>query len=262
MSHVQTKFFIDQHASAISHCKPLQTLAVLCALLAVFFFGVPGAAFGQGSCIRAYGTPACNTDPIKPVFERTGWRTTALDHITFRVAEPQKEAAFYAALMGWKLRSDDGKQVVMDIGDWGTVIFKQAPPGSFVAPPAAAGGNAVTVPVRATVEGYDFDIEPWNAKAVEAELRKRGLNPVAENDGKGFESFHVKDLDGFDLQISNGQGYTKARRMSAAKAKLSMLPVRVDELANRVVGPPFVRCDKLQGKRLLLLQSSGMVADV
>jgi catechol 2,3-dioxygenase-like lactoylglutathione lyase family enzyme len=111
----------------------------------------------------------------------------------------------------------------MDIGDWGTVIFKQAPPGSFVAPPAAAGGNAVTVPVRATVEGYDFDIEPWNAKAVEAELRKRGLNPVAENDGKGFESFHVKDLDGFDLQISNGQGYTKARRMSAAKAKLSML---------------------------------------
>lgn len=220
MSQVQTKFFIDQHGSAISHCKQPQTLAV-CALLAALFFGVPEAAFGQGACIRAYGTPACNTDPIKPVFERTGWRTTALDHITFRVAEPQKEAAFYAALMGWKLRSDDGKQVVMDMSDWGTVIFRQAPLDSFAAH-AAVGGKVATVSVRAVVEGYDFDIEPWNAKTVEAELRKRGLNPVAENDGKGFESFHVKDLDGFDLQISNGQGYTKARRMSAAKAKLSI----------------------------------------
>ena len=177
-------------------------------------------ASAQGRCIRAYGTPACNTDAITPVFERTGWRTTGLDHITFRVAEPQKEAAFYAALMGWKLRSDDGKRVVMDIGDWGTVVFRQAPADSFAAP-AQADGRAGRAPVRAVVEGFGFAIEPWNAKTVEPELRKRGLNPVADNDGKGFESFHVKDLDGFDLQISNGQGYAKARRASPANAKSS-----------------------------------------
>jgi catechol 2,3-dioxygenase-like lactoylglutathione lyase family enzyme len=75
--------------------------------------------------------------------------------------------------------------------------------------------------VRAEVEGFGFDIEPWNAKTVEAELRKRGLNPVADNDGNGFESFHVKDPDGFDLQIGNGKRYTKARRESAANGKLS-----------------------------------------
>src|SRR6202521_3025808 len=96
--------------------------------------GAPTTAFGQGRCIRAYGTPACNTDPVKPVFERLGWRTTTLDHITFRVAEPQKEAAFYAALMGWRVRRDDGRQVVMDVGDWGTVIFRRAPPESFAPP--------------------------------------------------------------------------------------------------------------------------------
>ena len=28
------------------------------------------------------------TDPIPPVFARTGWRTTAIEHITFRVADP------------------------------------------------------------------------------------------------------------------------------------------------------------------------------
>lgn len=58
-------------------------------------------------------------------------------------------------------------------------------------------------------------IEPWNAKTVEAELRKRGLNPVADNDGRGFESFHVKDPDGFDLQVGNGQSHAKARLVRA-----------------------------------------------
>src|ERR1041384_774628 len=174
----------------------------------------------QGRCIRAYGTPACNTDPIKPVFDRTGWRTTGIDHIAWRVAEPQKEAAFYAALMGWKVRSSDAKKVVMDIGDWGTAVFRAVPADSFPAPAPGRGG-APRAPVHAVVEGFGFSIEPWNAKTVEQELRKRGLTPVADNDGKGFESFHVKDPDGFDVQISNGQGYAKARKASAANAKSS-----------------------------------------
>ena len=186
--------------------------ALSCAAVAA-----PASATAQGRCIRAYGTPACNTDPIKPVFERTGWRTTALSHIAFRVAEPQKEAAFYTALMGWTLRSDDGTTVVMDMGDWGTAVFTKVPAESFPAPPTRR--NAAAVPVHAVVDGYGFDIEPWNAKAVEAELRKRGMSPVADNDGKGYESFHVKDPDGFDLQIGNGKGYTKARHAAFAAAR-------------------------------------------
>ena len=62
------------------------------------------------------------------------------------------------------------------------------------------------------VESFCFVIEQWNAANVEAELRKRGLTPVADNDGKGFESFHVKDPDGWDLQISNGNGLAKSRK--------------------------------------------------
>ena len=64
------------------------------------------------------------------------------------------------------------------------------------------------------MEGLGFSIEPWNAQSVERELRSRGLNPVPDNDGKGFESFHSKDPDGFDVQVSNGRGYAKARRDS------------------------------------------------
>jgi len=87
--------------------------------------GAPFAAslFGQGRCQNGYNTPACPmskevaTAPIKPLFAPTGWKTVALEHISFQVPDYRKEAAFYIALLGWKLRSDDGKQAVLDIGD-------------------------------------------------------------------------------------------------------------------------------------------------
>lgn len=171
------------------------------------------SAFAQGRCQSGYNTPGCPmskevaTAPIKPLFAPTGWRTVGLDHISWQVPDYRKEAAFYIALMGWKLRSDDGKQAVLDIGNWGGAIFKAAPPEA----------------TRATVDGFAFAIEPWNAKKIEAELRKRNLNPVADNNGK-FESFHVKDPDGFDVQICNTRGLIQARKTPATAKLEAELP--------------------------------------
>ena len=147
------------------------------------------------------GSPACNTAAIAPVFAPTGWKTVAVERITFKVADASKEAAFYAALMGWTPQTTEAQKTTMAIGDWGTVVFEN-------------GGGP-----RAEVTSFCFAIDKWNAKTVEAELRKRGLNPVADNDGKGFESFHVKDPDGFDLQISNGF-LAKERKRATASASL------------------------------------------
>ena len=159
------------------------------------------SAFAQGRCQTTYGAPTCVTTDIAAVFAPTLWKTTALEQITFSVGDYKKEAAFYAALMGWTLRNDDGKQAVMDVGQWGTVIFK-------------GGGTG------ATVESFGFVIDNWNAKTVEAELKKRNLSPVADNGANGFESFRVKDPDGFDLQIANGNGHAKDRK-TPSTAKLS-----------------------------------------
>src|SRR6478609_9682896 len=111
--------------------------------IALVMAGTAGATdtFAQGRCMTTYAAPTCVTTAIPAVFAPTGWKTTALEQITFRVADYKKEAAFYAALMGWTLRSDDGKQAVMDVGQWGTVIFKGAPASSFEAPPPAAAGQ-------------------------------------------------------------------------------------------------------------------------
>jgi catechol 2,3-dioxygenase-like lactoylglutathione lyase family enzyme len=46
------------------------------------------------------------------------------------------------------------------------------------------------------------------------------MTPVAENGPNGFESFHVKDPDGWDLQICNSNGLMKARK-TPSTAKLS-----------------------------------------
>jgi catechol 2,3-dioxygenase-like lactoylglutathione lyase family enzyme len=186
-------------------------------------FGSP-TAFAQGRCRDGYGTQGCPLDEatatkaITPVFAPTGWRTVSLDHLAFQVADHKSEAAFYVALMGWKLRSLDDTQAVMDLGDWGTVIFKKGP-AAAAPPPAAAGGGGGRGrggASNATVTGFCWDIAPWNAKTVEAELKKRGMTPVADNDGKGFESFHVVDPYGFALQISNGNGHAKARKTASA----------------------------------------------
>ncbi len=194
MDDVLARLLNDYDRGMIARRRVLQ-------LLGVAAVSAPLSAFAQGRCMTTFGTPACNTDPIAPPFAPTGWSTTSLDHLTFLLADYRKEAAFYVALMGWKLRSDDGKQAVLDIGDWGSVVFKQASADALEAAAEARGGRRG--PVHAVVESFCFVIAPWNAKTVEAELRKRGLMPIAENDGKGFESFHVKDPDGFDLQISS-----------------------------------------------------------
>lgn len=88
---------------------------------------------------------------------------------------------------------------------------------------AAGGGGRGGGMRRAIWDGFCFGIEPWNTATVEAELKKRGLNPVADHNPKEeFYSFHVKDPDGFDLQISNGN--KRNRRTTPPNAELNMAP--------------------------------------
>jgi len=136
--------------------------------------------------------PACDTLAIKAPFAPTGGKTLALDHFDIQATDYKREAAYYSALMNWALRSDDGTQAVLDIGDEGSVVIR----GGFQAPPPPPPPTA-------------------------AELTKRGLNPVADNDGRGFESFHVEDPDALDVQITNG-AHSKTRASTPATATHSV----------------------------------------
>ena len=223
-------------------------------------------AFGQGQCAgRDRDTSAaCNHTPFKPPFEATGWRTVLLDHFSMQATDHEREAAFYAAFLGWKVRSNDGKEIYMDIGDWGGVKIR----GGYVPRPgggrggrggAGRGGAAgdstgggrggraggggggggggrgedpshmapCNTPRMEGVanggalwDGFCWGITPWDTNKVEAALKARGLNPVADHSGDDFRSFHVKDPDGMDVQISNGN--KNNRRRTPANGKLNV----------------------------------------
>jgi catechol 2,3-dioxygenase-like lactoylglutathione lyase family enzyme len=219
-----TTLFHDFDRGRISRRQLLMALGAAAALR-------PAAAFAQGQCGGARaGTPECDPTPAKLPFASTGWKTVLLDHLSCQVADYPKEAAYYAALMNWKIRSDDGKQAMLDIGDWGGLRLRggyQAPPAPPAGPAATAApdgrgggrGGAPRPPRNAVFDSFCWGIDPWDAKKVESELRARGLDPIADNEGKDFQSFHVKDPDGFDLQISNGS--RRNRRQGAASGKTS-----------------------------------------
>lgn len=197
------------------------------------------AALAQGQCKGRpnENTAVCDTTNAPAPFASTGWKTVGLDHFSMRAVDYKKEAAYYMALMNWKLRSDDGKQAVLDVGDVGTVVIT----GGYTPPPPppprvlsaadsaalagraggaggagrGAGGGQRRQP-NVIWDTFAWVISPWNAKTVEAELKKRGLDPVADNNGPaGCESFHVKDPQGYDVVLTNGC-YAKGRKAANA----------------------------------------------
>jgi predicted enzyme related to lactoylglutathione lyase len=159
--------------------------------------------------------------PIAQAFEPTGWKTVWLDHISFAVADYRRSAAFYRDLMGWKIRNDNGtSQATLDINGIGGIIIRNrrdpnapgqtasaAAPAAGATPPAAAagaqGGQRTRPPLTGVINHISWGIDAWNTEKVEAELKRRGLNPRPDMVGDNFKSFHVLDPDGWDLQISN-----------------------------------------------------------
>jgi catechol 2,3-dioxygenase-like lactoylglutathione lyase family enzyme len=113
------------------------------------------------------------------------FKAVALNHISYNVADYKKTRDFYADLLGMGVKQDnDRSQCYLTFGD------------SFLIPRNA--GTRRTPPL---VDHIAYTIENWDQQKVKAELEKRGLNPREDTP----DSYHIKDPDGFDLQIS-GKG--------------------------------------------------------
>jgi catechol 2,3-dioxygenase-like lactoylglutathione lyase family enzyme len=112
-----------------------------------------------------------------------GFRAVAVNHISYQVNDYAKTRDFYADLLGMKVVGDTGSQCYLILGDTNTfVIPRNAPQGS--------------TPPR--IDHIAYTIENWSTNGVKAELEGRGLDPRPDTEN----SFHIKDPNGFDLQIS------------------------------------------------------------
>jgi catechol 2,3-dioxygenase-like lactoylglutathione lyase family enzyme len=134
---------------------------------------------------------------IPPPHSAAPWKTVWLDHVSYVVSDYRRSTAFYRDLMGWEILHDDGqKQCTMKVGNVGGIIIRNR------AGYEGADGAPNPPGITGLIDHVSWGIEPWNTAKVKSELEKRGLNPKPDMDGK-FQSFHLRDPDGWDLQISN-----------------------------------------------------------
>lgn len=119
----------------------------------------------------------------------TQLKAISVNHISYGVADYARTRDFYADLLGMKVSQDTGKQCYLGFGD--TLVTAR--------PTKQPDGKPYIDHIAYTLGNW----EPGNAAhedAVEAELTRRGLAPKADMGGDS-KSFHVKDPDGFNLQI-------------------------------------------------------------
>jgi catechol 2,3-dioxygenase-like lactoylglutathione lyase family enzyme len=117
--------------------------------------------------------------PDEPAF-----KAVTVNHISYQVADYAKTRDFYVGMFGMKVSQDNNRsQCYLAFGD--TFLL-----------PRNGRPNGTTPPPH--VDHIAYTIENWDKNAVEAELKRRGLTPRPDTE----DSFHVKDPDGFDLQIS------------------------------------------------------------
>jgi len=122
---------------------------------------------------------------VAPALAQTkkGFKGVAVNHISYQVNDYAKTRDFYADIFGMKVVADTGTQCNLILGDTNTFLIpRNAPAG--------------TTPPR--IDHIAYTIDNWDKNTVKAELERRGLNPTPDTE----DSFHVKDPNGFDLQIS------------------------------------------------------------
>src|SRR5438034_11176235 len=101
------RLFRDFDTGRITRRELLRALGMAALAIPTVSFAQRGAdSTGRGG--RGNRAPADTTHAPAP-FDPTGWKTVWLDHLTYQCTDYAKAAAFYSALMGWKVRRDDGK---------------------------------------------------------------------------------------------------------------------------------------------------------
>jgi catechol 2,3-dioxygenase-like lactoylglutathione lyase family enzyme len=147
------------------------------------------------AALAAAQKPAEST--IAPQRSPAPWKTVWLDHISYSVSDYRRSTAFYRDLMGWEIIHDDGqKQCSMKVGNVGGIIIRNR------AGRATAAGETSQPAITGVIDHISWGVKPWDTAKVKAELEERGLDPRPDMNGK-FQSFHLRDPDGWDLQISN-----------------------------------------------------------
>lgn len=130
--------------------------------------------------------------------QATSVKTSRVGHVSYVVSDYKRTRDWYVDALGMKITNDDGKnQCYLSFGDNILVPRNKSP--------INPNENAPLV------DHIAYQIDDWNTDRIKAELERHKLqdrtggfdlkiglgNGVQEN----YVSFHVKDPDGFDVEI-------------------------------------------------------------
>ena len=135
--------------------------------------------------IRTLAVAAVGSAAPPVLAAEPGYKMNAvnINHISYGVADYARTRDFYVDLLNMKVTNDDGKQAYLHFGDSILLARKSRQPDA-----------------KPLVDHICYTLKPWDDKKVEAELNRRGLKP-REDLGGHTRSFHIKDPDGFDVQL-------------------------------------------------------------
>jgi catechol 2,3-dioxygenase-like lactoylglutathione lyase family enzyme len=142
------------------------------------------------------GAPVIAAEPARTV------KVSAVNHISYQVADYARSRDFYAGLLGMKVQNDSGKECELAFGN--NILIVRSIGRGYPAAPGTPPQPRIDY-MAYTVEGWDTD---KSVKAgLKAELERRGLKvdefkrshaPITKGAG---DSFVVPDPDGFPVQL-------------------------------------------------------------
>ena len=113
----------------------------------------------------------------------TQLKATWVNHYIYLAPDLMKTSDWYHEVFGMQIDHRTAKEAHLwysDVGGDTCMIMRPAP----------AGGEVKII-------NFAFTIDNWDKKAVEAELKRRNLNPVSDTD----KCFRFKDMEGFDIAV-------------------------------------------------------------
>jgi catechol 2,3-dioxygenase-like lactoylglutathione lyase family enzyme len=139
--------------------------------------------------------PALGAEPAAPVV-----KATAVNHISYQVADYARSRDFYAGLLGMKVQNDNGRECELAFGE--TVLIVRAKGRGMDPLPGQPAG----IP---RIDHMSYTVADWERlkPALKTELDRRGMKftetvrqhaPITKGHG---DSFMVRDPDGYPFQI-------------------------------------------------------------
>jgi catechol 2,3-dioxygenase-like lactoylglutathione lyase family enzyme len=116
----------------------------------------------------------------------TGFAATTINHVSIQVSDIKRSAEFYMRAFGLpKRKAGNPDAVRLGVGPSHLTLRQEKPSGN--------------------VDHFCLGIDKFNRESVIRDLKARGVSP--EPDEKGPQGFHVKDPDGFRVQLGDSSEF-------------------------------------------------------